>query len=693
MQEFQTENVRNVALIGHGDAGKTSLTECFLYSAKETNRLGAVDDGTTTSDYNQDEIERRISINTSIMHSVWKNNKINILDTPGFIDFNGEVKCALQAADIGVLVISAASGAEVGTEVVWGFCREKNKPAIGILNKLDRDNIKFDEMVSGLRDSFDSKLFPVQFPLTTGPDFNSIVDILAMKLFTFENDKTGGYIVEDIPADVAGKADDLKNELIELIAESDDDLLEKYLEEGELSGEEFKTGFQEAINSASIHPLLCCSSEKNAGPAAIMDFFIDYCPDPQAAVKIKAKKKDEDIVVGISKSDPVSVQIFKTISEQHVGELSFFKCIAGEVKPGLDLLNPNKNSKERLGQIYTMNGKNRKEVGIISAGDIGAVVKLKDTHTGNTLCAPGNEVIYEDIEFPNPVMRVSIQPKAKGDEAKIATGLNRLHEEDPSFNVNVDSELKQTILSCQGEMHIDIIMKRLKQKSNVEVEIGDPRIPFRETIKKSAKSQGKYKKQSGGRGQYGDAWLELTPNVKGGGFEFADNIVGGSIPSKYIPAIEKGVMEIMESGVIAGCKVVDVKTSVFDGSFHNVDSSDMAFKIAGSMAFRSAFMSCNPVLLEPIYEIEIKVPEEFMGDVMGDMSSRRGKILGSDSEGSFIVIKAYVPLAELTRYSTTLRSITSGRGIFKLKFSSYEDMPREQQQKVIQEYEESKKEA
>ncbi len=692
MLEFQTENIRNIALIGHGDAGKTSMVEGFLFSTKEINRLGTVDDGTTVSDYNSDEIDRKFSISTSLMHCVRESTKINILDTPGYIDFTGEVKSGLHPVEISALVVSSVAGIEVGTELVWGYTQKSKKPSLVILNKLDKDNSKFQDILLNLRNTLTTKVFPVQFPANEGAVFDSIVDVIDMKLHKYTGDKSGNYKKEDIPADLSGKAEELRNELKEIVAESDDDLLEKYLEEGDLTEDEFKNGLRKAIIDCNIFPLLCSSAELNVGPASILDFIIDYCPDPSMVGDIKATnpKAKEEQPVKVSADGPVSFQVFKTISEPHVGELSFFKCYSGAVKPGLELINNDNSVKERLGQIYSMNGHDRKEIARVEAGDIGAIVKLKDTHTGNTLSASNNPLEFRQIEFPNPVIRMAVKPKSKGDEEKLMSGLNKLHEEDPSFFVTVDTELHQTILSGQGEMHLEIVIKRLKNKLGVEVETEDPKVPFRETIRKTVKVQGKYKKQSGGRGQYGDTWIELSPKSRGDGFEFVDNIVGGVIPSKYIPAVEKGIKETMETGIVSGCPIVDVRVSLYDGSFHNVDSSDMAFKIAGSMAFKKAFVEANPILLEPIYEVEVIVPEDYMGDVMGDLSSRRGRILGTDSEGAFQVIKAHVPLMELYKYSTSLRSITSGRGLHRRKFSSYEEMPGDIKDKVIKEFEESK---
>jgi len=690
--EYKMENIRNVALIGHGDSGKTTLTESLLYIAKATNRFGAIDEGTTTSDYNQDEIERRISISSSLMHCFWNNAKINIIDTPGYMDFTGEVISVLHAIELGVLVVHAVSGIEVGTEIVWGYCEKKKLPRIIVVNKIDKEHADFQKIIDSVRNQFSKNIIPVQFPVNEGPTFDSIVDLISMKMYKFSNDWTGSYTKKEIPDNVKDKAEKMRNVLKEAVAESDDDLLEKYLEEGDISDEEFLHGLRKAIASNILFPVLCMNASQAIGSKLMLDFISDQCPNPSdlGPKTVIDKKTDKEVERMYSEDDPVSLQIFKTISEQHVGELSFFKVISGKVNTGLELLNINRDSVERMGTVYCMNGNTRKEVAHIGPGDIGAVVKLKSTHTGDTLCAKKNPVQFEEIAFPSPVIRIAVVPKSKGDEEKISGGLQSLHEEDPSFTVNVDPELKQIILSGQGELHLDIIVKRLKQKMGVDVEIEDPKIPYRETIKGTASAQGKYKKQSGGRGQYGDTWIEVSPQQQGEGFQFENNIVGGVIPSKYIPAVEKGIVEKMKEGVLAGYPIVDLKVSLYDGSFHNVDSSDMAFKIAGSLGFKKAFTEARPMLLEPVYEVEVKVPEEFMGDVMGDLSSRRGRILGMDAEGSFQLIRANVPLAELYKYSTVLRSLTGGRGMHRRKFIGYEEVPSDVSAKIIKEVQKEK---
>lgn len=689
-----SKNIRNIGLIGHGDSGKTTFSEGALYLAKATNRFGKVEEGTTISDYNTDEIERKISISASLLHCNWKNCKINILDTPGYPDFTGEVKGGLYVVDLGVVFVNAVSGIEVGTEIVWGYANEYAIPRIIVINKLDKENVNFDKTLEMTKSRFGNKVALVQIPVEDGKNFNSVIDLLSMKLLKFKDDSSGAYEESDIPADLKQKAEGLREKLVESVAESDDELIEKYLENGELSEEEFVEGFKKAILTQNIFPVFCCAASNSVSISSILDFIVDYCPSPTDFPEHKGINPDsgEEVIRKNIDSETGSLFVFKTVSELNVGEISLFKVMSGSIKHGMEMYNPNRNESERIGQIYLMNGKDRKEINEIHSGDIGAVVKLKSTHTGNTLCDRKSKIKYKEIDTPKPVIRIAIEPKSKGDEEKISNGLLLIHEEDPSFHSKFDPELRQTIVSGQGELHLDIIVKRLKQKFGVEVDITEPKIPYRETIKGKSEMQGKYKKQSGGRGQYGDVWLKLEPQIRGVGFEFVNAIVGGSIPSKYIPSVEKGVTQMMDEGVIAGYKAVDIKVTAYDGSYHAVDSSDIAFKVAATMAFKKCFKEAKPILLEPIYDVEITVLEEFMGDVMGDISGRRGKISGMEAQGPFQVIMAKIPLSELYKYSTTLRSITSGRGIHRQKLSHYEEVPKDITAKIIEQTEKEKQE-
>ena len=697
MKEYSIETIRNVAFVGHGGAGKTSLAEAILYTAGAITRFGKVEEGNTVSDYHPDEIERQISINTSLLFCDWKGVKLNIIDTPGYTDFTGEVKCGLRVCDTAVLALKAVEGVEVGAEIVWKYTKEFNLGAIIIVNKLDNENADFDKVVAAARDRFSHDVIPVQFPIHQGLTFEAVVDLLRMKVLKFVRDGKGKYTEIDIPADLKARAEEMRARLVEQIAETDEQLLNAFLEKGTLGEQEIKKGLRLGIRSRKIYPLLCTAGTHAIGVASFMDFLVDYCPHPgemeDAVGTAPGTGQDNHKEVKV-KSDPQgqpTLFVFKTVSEPHVGELSFFRVCSGSIMPGMDLLNEANNKTERLAQLYVMNGKERKEVGKLFAGDIGAVVKLKDTHTNNTLSSKTFQVILPPIQFPEPVISMAIISKAKGDEDKIATGLHALHEEDPTFVMSVDSELHQTVISGQGELHLGIIIKRLKAKYGVEVDMAEPKIPFRETIRGRANEvEYKHKKQTGGRGQFGHVWIKLEPLPRGGGFEFEDAIVGGVVPGRFVPAVEKGLVEAMESGVVAGYKVVDVKVTLFDGSYHDVDSDEHSFKIAGRMAFKKAFKEAKPILLEPIYEIEVIVPEDCMGDTMGDISSRRGKILGVDTDSSSQIIKALVPLKELFRYSTNLRSMTQGRGIHKQKFHHYEEVPREVVDKIIAEYEKHK---
>jgi len=687
LKEYTPEHIRNIALIGHGGSGKTSMAEAMLFSAGVINRMGTVQDGTTVSDYHNDEIERQVSIITTLLHLEWKGVKVNILDTPGYQDFTGEVKAALRVSDIGVLFLKAVEGVEVGSELVWGYTEENKNAVIIVVNKLDHENAAFDKVVSSAKLHFGNDVTVVQFPANEGVQFNSIVDVLRMKLLTYSGDGTGKYSEEAIPEQLSTKANELHQQLIEKIAESDEELLNVFLENGTLSEDQLAKGLRAALRNRSIFPVLCAASTRNIGVTSLLDFIVDHAPSPaempETIATLTGNSNKEIRLRADPNGEPV-LFVFKTVSEPHIGDLSFFRVYSGTVSAGLDLVNQSNGKPERLNQIFVVNGKERKDAGKLIAGDLGALVKLKDTHTNNTLSSRNLSVTLNPIRFPDPVISEAIVSKAKGDEEKISNGLHALREEDPTFLVTVDGTLRQTVISGQGELHLAIIVKRLKERYGVDVDIVEPKIPYKETIEGVAEdAEYKHKKQTGGRGQYGHVHLKLEPKPRGTGFEFVDAVVGGVVPGRFIPAVEKGIHEAMQEGVIAGYEVVDVKVTLFDGSSHPVDSDEMSFKIAGLMAFKKGFREAKPILLEPIYEIEVQVPEENMGDIMGDISSRRGKILGMDSHGNMQVIRALVPLKELYRYSTSLRSMTQGRGIYHQKFSHYEKVPKEIEEKII----------
>jgi elongation factor G len=689
LKEFKTEQLRNLGVVAHGGAGKTSLVEAMLYSAGVTSRLGRVDDGNTISDYNEDEIARKISISSSLLHVEWKDYKINFVDMPGYQDFIGEIISGLRVTETALVLLSALSGVEVGTEQVWSIAEKYGISRAFFINKLDKEHAEFDKIVEKVQKRFGHQAIPLQLPIGEGLNFKGLVDLVKMKAYLFE----GTEAREDkIPKELEEKVKKNREKLVEAVAEADDSLLEKYFEKGSLTEDEFKTGLRKGIVEHKVFPIFCGSAANCWGMKQFLDHIVDFFPSPADFKEVKGKEPNsgKEKILKISPDGPLAALVFKTVSEPHVGELSFLKVFSGKLKSGDDVLNSGTNTTERIGQIYSMNGRERKETGLVIAGDLGALVKLKNTHTGDTLCDRKEQIIISPVEFPHPVINLAIRPKSKGDEEKIANGFSKLHEEDPTFIMEVDADIRQTIIHGQGELHLEIIVDRLKRKFGVEAEIEKPRIPYRETIKAKVEAQGKYKRQSGGRGQYGDCWLRLEPLGKSEGFQFENEIVGGAIPSKYIPAVEKGVAEAMNEGVVAGYKMVDLKVTIFDGTYHDVDSSDLAFKIAGSMGFKKAAAEAKPILLEPIYIVEVTVPEEFMGDVMGDLSSRRGRILGMESDGSFQKIKAQVPLAELYRYSTSLRSLTQGRGLHSREFSHYEEVPREIADKIVKESQEAK---
>ncbi len=696
MKEFTSENIRNLALVGHGGSGKTSLAELALFTAGETNRLGTIPEGNTISDYTANEIERQFSISLSLLHDEWNNTKINIIDTPGYSDFIGEVKCALRVCDTAVMVLKAVEGVEVGAEITQKFINETKLPTAIIINKIDHERSIFNETLKKAQERLHSGAVVITYPVNEGLAFDTVVDVLKMKAFQYGAAGTKKVTEIEIPADQIANADKFRTALVEKIAEQNEEWMNKYFEEGTLSDEEIKTGLSEGILAGEIVPVFAVSSTKAIGINNFLDFAVQYLPSPIAHGSVEGKMKDSDKRVKVPldpKGEPV-LFVFKTLAEQHVGELSLFRVYSGSIHQGMDLLNEANGKIERLNQLSVLNGRNRNEVSNLFAGDLGAVVKLKDTHTNNTLASKAFSVILDQIKFPEPIIEGAIIPRAKGDEDKISKGLHTLHEEDPAFHSKFDPELSQTIITGQGEIHLDLAVKRLKERYNVDVDLIQPKIPYRETVRGTCENaEYKHKKQSGGRGQYGHVCLKIEPTPRGSGFEFQNAIVGGVVPGRFIPAVEKGIIEMMQRGILSGCQVIDVKASLFFGSYHDVDSDDMSFKIAGSMCFKKGFLEAKPVLLEPIMEVEVTMPEECMGDVMGDISSRRGKILGMDNDGHFQIIRCVVPLSEFYKYSSTLRSLTAGRGTHTRKFSHYEEVPKEVEHKIVEEYKKSREEA
>jgi elongation factor G len=687
VREYKSTDIRNVVLVSHGGTGKTSLAECLLYTAKATSRLGKVEQGSSILDYGDDEIERKITINLAVGHLDWRNIRINLIDTPGYADFYGDTKAGVRAADAGIVLVKADSGVEVGTEKVWEFLDELSLPRLVVVNRLDKEFADFGKTCEQIKSMLGGPVIEAQLPVGLGDDFSGVIDLLTMKYYKYDRSGSGAGMMQEIPAELNDQAKAAREKLVESIAECSDELLEAYLEGKEVKQEDLVEALKEGFKTGKITPIMCASAEYSIGTQQILDTIASAFPTPmdRGMVKGKDARSGEAKEWEASVDEPFAALVFKTISEPHVGDMSIMRVYSGQVLEGTEVFNSTKNSYEKFTQIYNLMGRERREVNKLIAGDIGATVKLRETGTNDTLCDRNKPVLVDPVNFPKPVVRDAIEALSKADEDKMSSGLARLHQEDPTFTMFVDPETKQTIISGMGELHLGVGLKRLKERFNVGVKLLKPRIAFRETIKGSAEAQGKHKKQSGGRGQYGDVFLRIEPMERSAGFEFANKLVGGSVPSKYVPAVEKGVVEMMADGVIAGYPVVDIRATIFDGSFHEVDSSDMAFKIAAGLAFKKAFAEAKPVLLEPIMNVVVTVPEDNLGDVMGDLSGKRGKIQGVDSRGHLQVVRAQVPLAELYKYSTTLRSMTQGRGMFESSFSHYEEAPHEFAQKIIEE--------
>ena len=682
MKQFQSSDIRNFAIVGHGTSGKTCLAEAMLKLGGETNRLGTIEDGSTTSDYHPGEKSRQISIHATPLHMEWMDKKFNLIDTPGYSDFIGEAIVSLSVVDLAVITIHAVNGVEVGTETMWNHATKLGIPKMLVVNGIDREHTKFDTILAQVRSRFGNNVFPMQLPVNEGPGYDQNVDVLRSKLISYQADGSGQMTEGELPDGLQEKVKGLHEELIEYVAESDDTLLEKFFDEDGLSEEDMRNGIHRAIQDQTFIPLFCTSATSNVGVARVCDFISKYGSSPDDRKTITAHdQQGNDVDVSLDGSDTV-LQIFKTVAESHVGELSLFRVYSGKVKTGQDYHNSDRYTNERFGQMFILNGKNRTQVDQLSAGDIAGVVKLKDTHTGNTLCS-GKHVTLPPLDLPNPNIHAAIKSRAKGDEEKLAVGLATLHEEDPTFVYRVDSEVKQTIISGQGELHLTVTTERLKRRFGIDIHLEEPKVPFRETISANGEAKYRHKKQSGGAGQFAEVWMRIEPKQSGEGIDFTHSLVGQNVDRVFVPSVEKGVNTACSDGILAGCKVVDIKIDFYDGKMHPVDSKDIAFQTAGKHAFREAFLDAHPCLLEPIIDIEVKVPEDYMGDIMGSISGKRGKIMGVDADGSFQVIKAQVPQVELYHYSTTVRSLTGGRGIHSESFSHYEKMPKEFEQKVI----------
>lgn len=684
MKNYSSDRIKNIGLFSHSGAGKTSLAEAMLFTAGAIDRLGKIDDGNTTLDYDPEEIKRKISISLGMAPLEWKDFKINIVDTPGYFDFVGEVKSALRVVDGAILVVCAASGVEVGTEQMFKLVDERGLPRMFFVNKLDRENANFYKVVEQIQQNFGQKAVPVQLPIGQEANFRGLVDVVHQKAYEFD-----GKTVKEIPLPEELK-DDLESYrlmLMEAAAESDDDLLAKYLDGEELTDEEIERGLEIGARAGNIYPILCGSSLTNKGINILLNAICDYMPSAAEGMQEKGKnpKTGEEETRKCDSSEPFSAIVFKTMADPFVGRLSLFKVCSGSIKPDTVVYNANRGVAEKIGHLYFMRGKKQENAQLAVAGDIAAVAKLQSTFTNDTLCDKDHPILLEEIDFPKPVISFAAEPKSKGDEEKISSGLSRLTEEDMTFKVEKNNETGQLLVSGMGEIHLEVLAAKLASKFGSEVVLSVPKVPYRETIRGTAKVEGKYKKQTGGRGQYGHVWIEFSPISSEDGFEFEEKIFGGAVPKQYIPAVEKGIREAMREGVLAGYPVVGFKAVLYDGSFHPVDSSELAFKIAASMAFKKGITQAKPVLLEPIYEMEIVVPEQYMGDIMGDLNKRRGRIMGMEMRDGMQHIKAQAPLAEIFRYATDLRSMTQGRGWFSATFSHYEEVPGPIAEKVIAE--------
>jgi len=692
MKEYPSGDLRTFGLVGHATAGKTMLSECLLACSGKIGRLGSIANGTTVSDYHESEQKRKISIHASLLHTEWLDKKFNVLDTPGYMDFISEALGALRVCDFAVVVVHAVDGVSLGTEEVWKYATDFGIPKLFVVNMLDKEHTDFDGVLGQLKERYGEHVLPLALPVNPGPGFNQALDVMRRQVLTYEADGSGRYQEAPPAGPWAEKANTLHQQLLESVAESDDALLEKFFDQGGLSEDELRAGLKAAFLKQAVIPVFCASAETNVGVARLMDFIAKYGATPLDRPTVNGlDANDNEVQVALAGPEPV-LYVFKTLNEAHIGEMSFFRVYSGTIKFGTDLYNTARSTTERVSQLFVLNGEHRTTINCLHAGDIGTVVKLRHTRTGHTLCAPGLAVSLPQVPFPKPNIHASLKLRSKGEEDKIAEGLATFSEEDPTFVYQVDGELKQTVLSGQGELHLQVISERLKSRYKVEFDLVAPRIRYREAIKTRAESKYRHKKQTGGAGQFAEVWMRIEPKPRGTGVEFIQTLSGQNVDRVFVPSVEKGVNAACAEGVIAGYRVVDVKVDFYDGKQHPVDSKDIAFQIAGKEAFREAFLSARPCLLEPIHTVEVKVPDDAMGNVIGDLSSRRGKILGMDSAGGFQIVKAVVPAAELYHYSTVLRSLSGGRAVHTEAFSHYEEMPKELEQKVVAESKKIKEE-
>ena len=678
--------IRNFALVGHASSGKTMLAEAMLQCGGIITRMGSIAQGSTVSDYHVGEQQRHISIHGTPLSCEWSGRRFNFIDTPGYLDFVSEAINALRVADFALVVIHAGHGIGVGTEMMWDYAGQFGIPRIIMVTGLDKEPYDFEALVTEIRDRFGAQIHPLQVPIDPGPGFHRVLDVLRSEVVSYAPDRSGKYTEEPAAGFWQERVQAMHKELIEHVAETDDTLLQKYFDEGGLSEEVLRTGIHPAVQRQAFIPLLCGSGETNVGIARLMDFIAKYGSSPVDRQTVGAKdSSDAPCLVSLSGHEPVAY-VFKTLTDPLSGDLSLFRVYSGEVHGGMDLFNTDRRITERVGQLYRLNGKLRTAVEKLSAGDIGAAVKLKDTHTGNTLCDPKHSVSLPKVEYPTPYTQAALKLNAPGDEEKLAAGLAALHEEDTAFTYHTDPELHQFIIAAQGELHLEVLFERLKRRYKVDVSLEPPRIRYRETIRGRADARYRHKKQTGGSGQFAEVWMRIEPGPRDSGIVFTESLVGQDVDRVFVPSVEKGLRSACLEGIHAGYRVTDVQIDFYGGKMHPVDSKDIAFQIAGYFSFREAVQNARPVVLEPIHELEIRVPEEFVGRVVGDLSGRRGKILGMDVAGRLQVVKAHVPAAQLYHYGTVLRSLTAGRGLHAEKFSHYEELPAEQEKKLVAEY-------
>jgi elongation factor G len=694
MKEYASTAIRNVAVAGHGGSGKTSLVDALAFVAGSSKRHGRVKEGSALTDYSPDEIERGYSISLALAYAEWEGVKINLIDTPGYLDFAGDAIAGVWAADASLIVLGATTGVEVGTEKAWEYSQQCRHPVIFFVSMMDKEHANFERVYGQIRERLTPKAIPVEIPIGEGPAFRGIINLISKKANLFKSGtKTGEYEERDIPAESREAYERYEKDLIETVASTDDALLERYLEGGEIGHDELVGAMRAALKRGELYPVFCGASELTYGMRALLSELVELVPSPADNDPVVAEKwgAAEQVTLAPSDEAPFAALVFKIVSEPHVGDVSFFRVYSGVVRNGQEVWNAARSQPEKLNHLSISQGKDKIEVPLLHAGDIGVVAKLRETHTNDTLSTGAVPVVLPRVPFPGPVIHVAIEAKVKGEEDKISTGLGKLHEEDPTFHWEYNAEVRQTWIRGLGERHLEVILGRLARKFGVHAMQTRPRIPYRETIKGKAEGEGKHKKQTGGRGQFGDCWIRMSPLPRGAGYVFEDQIVGGAIPGKFIPAVDRGIQEAAQRGVLSGCPMVDFKVELFDGKYHDVDSNEMSFKLAGILAFRNVAPDCRPVLLEPLMDLEVFTPEEYLGAVMGDLSSRRGQILGSEPDGRLLKLKAVVPEAELYKYATQLHSLTHGRGTYRGTFKTYAEMPPDAAQKVIEEHAREKK--